>query len=148
MIKLLPQQFKTLRKVHEGLVRRYEGPFRVVRCVGNVSYQLRLPPRVKIHPIFHVSPLKPYHGDTEDLRHGESRLAPTAVVTAFDKYVDYIIADRVIRRRGMSPYNEYLVKWKNLPESEATWERENYLWQFAEHIQNFKHESTMRTLQA
>ena len=40
MIKLLSQQFKTLRKVHKGLVRRYEGPFRVVRCVGHILYQL------------------------------------------------------------------------------------------------------------
>ena len=64
MIKLLPQQFKTLRKVHKGLVRCYKGPFRVVRRVGNVSYQLQLLPRLKIHPVFHVSLLKPYHGDT------------------------------------------------------------------------------------
>ncbi|KAH9727410.1 Endonuclease [Citrus sinensis] len=131
-----------------GLVRRYEGPFRVVRCVGNVSYQLHFLPRVKIHLVFHVSLLKPYHGDTEDPRRGELRRAPTAVVTVFDTDVDYIIADHVIRRRGVSPYNEYLVKWKNLPESKATWEREDDLWQFTEHIQNFKHESAMRTMQA
>ncbi|KAH9736089.1 Endonuclease [Citrus sinensis] len=107
MIKLLPQQFKTLRKVHNGL---------------------------KIHPVFHVSFLKPYHEDVRDPSRGESRRAPTAIVTAFDKDVDYIIADCVVRRRSVPPYNEYLVKWKNLPESEATWECEDDLWQFAEHI--------------
>ncbi|KAH9753009.1 Endonuclease [Citrus sinensis] len=145
MIKLLPQQFKMLRKVHKGLVRRYEGPFRVVRRVGNVSYQLQLPPRLKIHPVFHVSLLKPYHEDMGDPSRGESRRAPTAVVTAFDKDVDYIIANRVVSRRGVPAHSEYLVKWKNLPESEATWEREDNLWQFVEHIQRFKHESAMRT---
>ncbi|KAH9723181.1 Endonuclease [Citrus sinensis] len=134
MIKLLPQQFKTLRKVHKGLVRRYEGPFRVVRRVGNVSYQLQLPPRLKIHPVFHVSLLKPYHEDMGEPSRGESRRAPTAVVTAFDKDVDYIIADRTVSRRGVPAQSEYLVKWKNLPESEAIWEREDDLWQFAEHI--------------
>ena len=30
LIKLLPQQFKSLRKVHNGLVRRYEGPFPIL----------------------------------------------------------------------------------------------------------------------
>lgn len=30
MVKLAPNQFKSLRKVHKGLVRRYEGPFPVV----------------------------------------------------------------------------------------------------------------------
>ena len=86
--------------------------------MGNVSYQLQLPPRVKIYPVFHVSLLKPYHEDMGDPSHGKSRRAPTAVVTTFDKDVDYIITDHVIRRRGVPPYNEYLVKWKNLPKSE------------------------------
>ncbi|KAH9674643.1 Endonuclease [Citrus sinensis] len=138
MIKLLPQQFKTLRKVHKGLVRRYEGPFRVVQRVGNVSYQLQLLPRLKIHPVCHVSLLKPYHEDMGEPSRGESRHAPTIVVTAFDKDVDYIIADRKVSRRGVLAHSEYLVKWKNLPESEATWQREDDLWQFAEHIQRFK----------
>ena len=110
MVKLLPQQFKMLRKVHKGLVRRYKGPFEVVRRVGKVSYELQLPPRFKIHPIFHVSLLKPYHKDAGDPSQGESRRAPTAVVIAFDKDVEYILADRVIRRRGIPAYNEYLVK--------------------------------------
>lgn len=106
MIKLISQQFKMLRKVHQGLVRRYEVLFRVVRHVGNVSYQLQLSPRLKIHLIFHVGLLKPYHRDVEDPSHGESRCAPIIIVTAFDKYVDYIIVVRVVRRRGISPYNE------------------------------------------
>nr|GFD36558.1 hypothetical protein CTI12_AA187700 [Tanacetum cinerariifolium] len=37
MVKLLPQQFKSLRKVHKGLIRRYEGPFPVIGCVGKVG---------------------------------------------------------------------------------------------------------------
>ncbi|GJX16762.1 reverse transcriptase [Tanacetum coccineum] len=34
MVKLLPQQFKSLRKVHKGLIQRYEGPFSVIGRVG------------------------------------------------------------------------------------------------------------------
>ena len=147
MVKLLPQQFKTLLKVYKGLVRRYEGPFKVVRCVGKVSYQLQLPPRLKIHPVFHVSLLKPYHGDAGDPSRGDSGRAPTVVVTTFDKDVEYILADRVIQIRGIPAYNEYLVKWKNLPESEATWERKDDLWKFAEHVQLYKHNSATRTSQ-
>ena len=128
MIKLLPQQFNMLRKVQKRLVRCYEGPLQVVQRVGNVAYQLQLSPRPKIHLVFNVSLLKPYHGDEEDPSRGELRRAPTAVVTTFDKDVGYIITDRVIQRRGVPPYNEYLLKWKNLPESEATWERKDKLW--------------------
>ena len=50
LVKLLPQQFKSLRSVHKGLVRRYEGPFPILGKVGKVSYRVELPPRLKIHP--------------------------------------------------------------------------------------------------
>ncbi|KAK0572157.1 hypothetical protein LWI29_027019 [Acer saccharum] len=145
LVKLLPQQFKSLRQVHKGLVRKYEGPFSIIKQVGKVSYQVQLPPRLKIHPVFHVSFFKPYHEDMEDPSRSESKRAPTAVVTAFDKDVECILADRVIRRRGVLNYVKYLVKWKDLPDSKASWERGDTLWQFAEHIQRYKDEDATRT---
>ena len=59
LVKLIPQQFKSFRKVHKGLVRKYEGPFPILGWVGMVSYKVELPPRLKIHYVFHVSNLKP-----------------------------------------------------------------------------------------
>ncbi|RVW49001.1 Transposon Tf2-8 polyprotein [Vitis vinifera] len=42
LVKLLPQQFKSLRPVHKGLVMRYEGPFpylgKSARCPIELSY--------------------------------------------------------------------------------------------------------------
>ncbi|PON57992.1 Chromo domain-like [Parasponia andersonii] len=113
LVKLLLQQFKTLRKVHEGLVYKYKGPFLVLKRVGKVSYKFQLPAKLKIFPVFHISMLKPYHGDEGDPSRGESNRAPTAVVTSFNKEVECIFADRLIRRRGVPNYREYLVKWKN-----------------------------------
>ena len=145
LVKLLPQQFKSLRPVHKGLVRRYEGPFPILGKVGKVSYKVELPPRLKIHPVFHVSYLKPYHEDKDDPSRGLSKRAPTAVVTSYDKEVEHIIADRIIRRRGVPPATEYLVKWKGLPESEASWEPANALWQFQEQIERFRAKDATRT---
>ncbi|KAK3004590.1 hypothetical protein RJ639_019648 [Escallonia herrerae] len=59
MLKLLAQQFKSFKKVHKGLIQKYEGPFPIVAKVGKASYRLELPPKLKIHPIFHDSLLKP-----------------------------------------------------------------------------------------
>lgn len=36
-----------------------------------------------------------------------------AVVVMFNKDVEYIHTDRVIRRKGIPAYNKYLVKWKS-----------------------------------
>ncbi|GJZ94425.1 putative nucleotidyltransferase, ribonuclease H [Tanacetum coccineum] len=148
MVKLLPQQFKSLRKVHKGLIRMYEGPFPVIGRVGKVSYRVQLPPKLKIHPVFHVSFLKPYHGDEEDPERGVSKRAPTTVVTSYDREVEEILSDRTIRRRGVPSYKEYLIKWRDLPDSEASWEAEDLLWQFAEEIKRYHEDGTTRTSRA
>ncbi len=40
----------------------FNGPFSVICKVGEVAYLLDLPPEARIHPIFHVSQLKPKFG--------------------------------------------------------------------------------------
>ena len=43
---------------------RYIGPFEVLKRVGEVAYELALPPGLSgVHPVFNVSMLKKYHGD-------------------------------------------------------------------------------------
>ena len=43
------------------------------------------------------------------------------------------------------PRHEYLVHWKGLSDSEASWEPTKALWQFQKEIDRFHGESTMRT---
>ncbi|CAA0833488.1 Unknown protein [Striga hermonthica] len=66
----------------------YEGPFPVIKKIGNVVYRVELPPTLKIHPVFHVSMLKPYKGDVEDPSRGLSQRAPPLTTKSFDKEVD------------------------------------------------------------
>ncbi|KAG8367350.1 hypothetical protein BUALT_Bualt16G0063000 [Buddleja alternifolia] len=128
LIKLIPQQFKAFRGMHKGLVRNYEGPYPVVAKVGKVSFQLDLPSTLKIHPVFHVSMLRPYQEDEEDLSRGESHQAPPVVTKSFDKEIEEVLSHKVVRRQGVKPTTHYFIKWKGLPESEATWESQDDLW--------------------
>jgi hypothetical protein len=54
-------------KLYEGfkvkLAPRYVGPFKVLECIGprNLAYRLELPQHLRMHNVFHVSALKPYH---------------------------------------------------------------------------------------
>ena len=60
-----------LRFYKQGnLIPRYICPFDVLKCVGEMAYELALPPgRSGVHPIFHVSMLKKYHGDGNYIIH-------------------------------------------------------------------------------
>jgi len=42
----------------ENLKPRFYGPYKVVRKVGEIAYELELPPNRKIDNVFHVSCLK------------------------------------------------------------------------------------------
>jgi hypothetical protein len=56
-------------KLYEGfkvkLAPRYVAPLKVLDCIGPryLAYRLELPQHWRIHNVFHVSALKPYHSD-------------------------------------------------------------------------------------
>ncbi|KAL9682384.1 hypothetical protein QQ045_014181 [Rhodiola kirilowii] len=71
LIKLNLDQRKRRGNLHKSLMRRYEGPCPIIQKVRKASYKVDLPPTLKkIHPVFHVSCLKPYHEDKEDALRG------------------------------------------------------------------------------
>nr|GFA85660.1 2-(3-amino-3-carboxypropyl)histidine synthase subunit 2-like [Tanacetum cinerariifolium] len=49
-------------------------------------------------------------------------------------------------RRGVPNYKEYLIR--DLPDSEASWEAEYLLWQFADEIKRYHEDGTTRTSRA
>ena len=58
-LRLQPYRQSSLKKKGaEKLKPRFYGPYRIIRKVGEVAYELELPQESKIHNVFHVSNLK------------------------------------------------------------------------------------------
>ena len=63
LVKLQPyrQHSVALRK-NQKLGMHYFGLFPVIERIGTVAYKVQLPESTKIHPVFHIALLKPFHG--------------------------------------------------------------------------------------
>ncbi|KAG8637999.1 hypothetical protein MANES_15G181430v8, partial [Manihot esculenta] len=68
------QSTLTSRK-NQKLAAKYFGPFEVLERVDSMAYKLKLPVESKLHPVFHVFTLKPYHVGNVDF---ETVLPPAA----------------------------------------------------------------------
>ena len=140
MLKLTPQVWKriTKRQVHKGLIQRYDGPFEVLRRVGKLAYLLELPERYQVHPVFHVSFLKPFYEDPVEPERSVLRRPHPTVRTQFDKEAEAILDKKVEGRNIRNWKIYYKVQWKGQETQEATWHKNTTLWQFEELIQQFE----------
>ncbi|CAG8622037.1 7437_t:CDS:2 [Paraglomus occultum] len=113
MIKIAKDTLIPTRK----LSPKYLGPYTISAKISSTSYRLDLPSTLKIHPVFHVSMLKPYQQFEEFNR--EAPPQPIIIPESNEaKYeVEQILDKRLIRNK-----TQYLVKWLCYPLHDATWE--------------------------
>lgn len=105
------QAISLVDRANRKLAPRYYGPYQVLECIGSVAYKLQLPTKAKIHNVFHVSLLKPYHG--------EPPVQPPALPALEDGRV--IPTPRQVTRSRLSRgVRELLVHWMGLPDLDAS----------------------------
>jgi Chromo (CHRromatin Organisation MOdifier) domain len=100
------------------LAPKRQGPFKIIKRVSSVAYQLELPSAWNIHNVFHASLLLPYR-ETPSHRPNFIR-PPPELIRGEDEYeVEAIINHRF---KGRKWQLEYLLKWKGYPHSDNMWE--------------------------
>ncbi|XP_069149474.1 uncharacterized protein [Solanum lycopersicum] len=102
---------------------RYIGPFEIIERIGEVAYQLALPPGLSsVHPVFHISMLKKYHQGGDHVIQWNTMLLDQNLTFEEEPVT---ILDRQIWKLRSKEIASVKVQWKNCPVEETTWETES-----------------------
>jgi len=98
------------KRPSKKLSHRYIEPFRVQDIVGKQAYRLTLPDTYRIHPVFHVSLLEPYHRRADD-----SSIPELPLPELIDNDEQYEV-EEILNRKKSKGDIFYKVKWLEWPE--------------------------------
>ena len=95
----------------------------MLQKIGIMAYKLELSASLQVHPVFHVSCLKKVIGEN---------LPVQTILPELDEEGKIILEPEVVtktrtRQLQNQSISEYLIKWKNLPTENSTWEDENFI---------------------
>ena len=114
-LKLQPYRQRTVvKRRNEKLAPRFFGPFEVLAKIGKLAYRVKLPNTARIHNVFHVSQLNLAIGTREASLQLPATLTEEMEVVLQPDQVEGV-------RKGVDG-KEVLIRWKDLPEYDATWE--------------------------
>lgn len=124
LLKLQPYAQSTVaNRPCPKLAYNFSGPFTVLQRIGAMAYKLQLPANSWIHPVFHVSQLKPFTPDYSPV-FSELPHAPDLTAAPLQPVA---ILDRRMVKKGNSSVVQVRVQWSSLSPASATWEDYNVL---------------------
>jgi hypothetical protein len=119
-LRLNQRTTSTVRNVPPSkLASMFYSPYEVVQRIGQVAYKVQLPPKARIHDVFHVAFLKKFEG-----------VPPSSVPPLPAIMRGHVVPtpEAVVHTQPTQASWEVLVRWQGHTMGEATWET----------IENFK----------
>ncbi|XBH77904.1 hypothetical protein VPH35_104286 [Triticum aestivum] len=117
LLKLQPYaQSNIANRPCRKLAYKYFGLFTMTKRMGTLTYCLKLPADSHIHPVFHVSQLKPFVPDYTPVF---TELPNIPDLTAAERVLVAIL-DRRMMKKGDTPVVQVQVQWSTMPPSTAT----------------------------
>ena len=135
------------RSMVRKLRKKRIGPYRIIQKIGTLNYRLELSPELLdkgVHDVFHVSLLTRAPDNTIPGRVPPKPLP--IVVDSEGKMEVETVLDSQMKGRQL----QYLVKWKDLPVAENSWEPAQHLKNAPEKVEEFhdKHPEAPRKISA
>ena len=92
---------------------RYFRPYKITEVINDVAVRVALPPRARLHDVFHVGLLKAWVG-----------APPTAPppLPVIHNGATVPEPERAVRKRLARGVRQVLIRWKGEPAASATWE--------------------------
>jgi hypothetical protein len=119
LLKLQPYAQQTVvNRPFPKLSYKFFGPYTIMERIGAVAYKLQLPATAQVHPVFHVSQLKPFVPKYTPVFRELSAI-PDLAAAAIEP--DEILERRVVRSGNVAA-TQILIKWRGLDANHATWE--------------------------
>jgi hypothetical protein len=126
-LRLQPYKQTSLKvELYQKLAPKFYGPYTVLKCVGQVAYQLALPSNSKLHLVFYVSCLKKMIGAKCQIQTNLPELVEEGSIWLQPE----VVLDQREHRLSQRTIKEVLVQWKDTTPTDATWEPATILWQF------------------
>jgi hypothetical protein len=94
------------------------GPFKILKKKGPVNYELELPKKMRIHPVFHVSLLEPATPDAT-LQQDVRDIDPEIQEPIYQ-------VERILKERTVRGQKQYLVRWEEYDHTEDSWQLEEH----------------------
>ena len=116
-------RLKNLTKRHKrSLGPKKEGLFKIIlRKIPDTANKLDLPETMRCHPVFQVSLLRRYVDPAEGFPSRWPKTPEPIIVDGEAEYeIEKILQDRVRRVRNRI-VEEFLVKWRDFPDSHNEW---------------------------
>lgn len=115
-LKIQPYKLKKLaNRFNQKLSPRYYGPYEVEQKIGEVAYKLKLPADSRVHPVFHASLLKKALAPNVEPQ-------PLPACMNENWQLEPEPEEALDTRKNEQGVVEVLVKWKDLPDFENSWE--------------------------
>ena len=133
-LRLQPYKRMSLNKSKKDnkLYPKYYGPYKVLQKIGTMVYKLELPVSLRVHQVFHVLCFKKVISDMIPIQTTFSELEEEGKIILDPE----VISETRIHQLRNRSISEYLIKWKNLPAEDSTWEDEYFI---PKHPERLKH---------
>ena len=117
LVYLLRKNLKTKRPSSK-LDHTKLGPFPVETVHGRLTYRLKLPKDMRIHPVFHISLLEPAPPNAKPATKGH---------LAQEHQDETYAVEEILDRQLIKGKPHYLIKWSGYSQEENSWEPETNL---------------------